>query len=105
MYRDLIKVDDPMPVAELTARKTGGGRQPSPTDMALRALVEEVAQPDNAEKAFPWDFKPMKPITARTAATRAIKATGKEGIVFVGARNDRLWFSQTRLSNRGRKGK
>lgn len=103
MYKDVLTIGEPVPVEELTAKKSGSGRQPTPTEMALRALVEEVAKPENMDKAYPWDFKPMKPITARATATRAIKATGKDGQVFVGSKNDRLWFSQKALTKRGRK--
>lgn len=104
-YGDVLKVEKPVAAADLIKKPAPGGRQPSPTDLALIELVNEVSEPGNKEMAYPWDFSPMKPITARAAATRAIDRAGAKDKVFVSARDGKLWFSQTRLSNRGRRNK
>lgn len=92
-----------LPVAELIAKPSGGGRQLTPRDVALDALVLKANQPENAETALGWKYSPEKLVTARAAAQRAIKRNGLVDKVFVATKSDMLWFSQQRISNRGRK--
>jgi hypothetical protein len=104
-YKDVLTVGDPVPVSELLKKPAAAGRQPSPIDLALIDLVNEVGTMENAEKAFAWDYQTTKPITARAAATRAIERAGQTDKVFVSNREGKLWFSQIRLSKRGAKRK
>jgi hypothetical protein len=96
-----LDLGEPVPVSELIA--VPATRQPSPRDLALDDLVARVATDDFKDKAISWKYTPEKLVTARAAGQRAIKRNGLEGKVFVSAKADLLWFSQQRLSNRGRK--
>jgi hypothetical protein len=95
-----LSIGKPVAVAELIAKPTG--RRLNERDLELGDLVRKVAEPENAEVAYPWDFAPEKPLTARAAAVRAIKRHGLSGVVFVSSKDGSLWFSQERLSARGR---
>jgi hypothetical protein len=86
-----------MPLDEVLSKPSGGGRQPSPRDLALDQLVVKASLPDNAEKVFAWNYSPDKKMTATAAAKRSIKRTGMDGKVFVSSKGDQLYFSQTPL--------
>lgn len=87
-----------MPLEELLNKpSSGGGRQPSPRDMALDVLVTKASLPDNADKAFGWAYAPDKKATAIQAAKRSITRTGNVGKVFASAKGDQIFFSQQPL--------
>lgn len=101
-FDSILSIGIPVEAAELTKKAGGGGRKPTPRDLALDEFVKFVNQPENAEKAFPWDFSPDKLVTARAAAQRALKRTGLSDVVFMATKGNQIWFSQTKLTNRGR---
>lgn len=103
----LIKVGKPTKLADLLAKPASVGRKANPVVDELIVLVREAADPKNADAAFPWEFAPTKPATARQQATAAIKrAELKSGWpVYASMKDGVLWFSQARLTARGRRAK
>lgn len=98
-----LDIGDAVDVADLLAKPSGGGRKLNERDVALDELVAAANQPLNAAKAIPWNIGTEKMATARQAAMRAVKRSGSS--VFVSAKGNQIWFSQMKLSNRGRKAK
>lgn len=97
-----IKVEKPLNVDDLKKKPTLRGRTPSPRDVELERLVNEVAAGPTS-RVIPWRFE-GKPATSRLAARKAIERSGLE--VFVSTRPDHpglLLFSRQPLS--GRQGK
>jgi hypothetical protein len=97
-----IKVGKPLKVDDLKRQPAPRGRQPSPRDVELARLVNEVSV-GPASEVLPWQYE-GKPATARAAAIKVIKASG--ATVYVSSRPDHpgvLLFSRVPLS--GRQGK
>jgi hypothetical protein len=97
-----IKVGKTLKVDDLKRKPAPRGRQPSPRDVELAKLVNEVSV-GPASDVIPWEYE-GKRATARAAAIRVIKASG--ATVYVSSRPDHpgvLLFSRVPLS--GRQGK
>jgi len=97
-----IKVGKPLKVDNLKRKPAPRGRQPSPRDVELAKLVNEVSV-GPASDVIPWVYE-GKPATARAAANKVIKASGAP--VYVSSRPDHpgiLLFSRVPLT--GRQGK
>jgi hypothetical protein len=97
-----IKVGKPLKVDDLKRKPAPRGRQPSPRDVELARLVNEVSVGASSD-VIPWHYE-SKPATARAAANKVIKASGAS--VYVSSRPDHpgvLLFSRVPLS--GRQGK
>jgi hypothetical protein len=94
-----IKVGKPLKVDDLKRKPAPRGRQPSPRDVELAKLVNEVSV-GPASDVIPWQYD-GKPATARAAANKVIKASG--ATVYVSSRPDHpgmLLFSRVPLSGR-----
>ena len=97
-----IKVGKPLKVDDLKRKPVPRGRQPSPRDVELARLVNEVSVGPSSD-VIPWQYD-GKPATARAAAKKVVKASG--ATVYVSSRPDHpgmLLFSRVPLS--GRQGK
>ena len=92
-----IKVGKPLKVDDLKRKPAPRGRQPSPRDVELARLVNEVSV-GPASDVIPWEYE-GKPATARAAAKKVVKASG--ATVYVSSRPDHpgvLLFSRVPLS-------
>jgi hypothetical protein len=97
-----IRVGKTLKVDDLKRKPAPRGRQPSPRDVELARLVNEVSV-GPASDVIPWEYE-GKPATARAAAKKVVKASG--ATVYVSSRPDHpgmLLFSRVPLS--GRQGK
>jgi hypothetical protein len=97
-----IKVGKTLKVDDLKRKPAPRGRQPSPRDVELAKLVNEVSV-GPASDVIPWEYE-GKPATARAAANKVIRTSGAP--VYVSSRPDHpgmLLFSRVPLS--GRQGK
>jgi hypothetical protein len=94
-----LKIEKPINIKDLKKAPAQRGRQPSPRDIELEKLVNEVATGPKSQ-VIPWRFD-GKPATARLAAKKAIERSGLE--VFASSRPDYpglLLFSRVPLSAR-----
>ena len=94
-----IKVGKPLHRDDLTRKTAAKGRTPSPRDVDLARLVNEVAA-GPASQVLPWEYDGV-PATARLAANRVVKQSDLE--VYVSSRRDFpgvLLFSRVPLSGR-----
>lgn len=97
-YR-VLKVEKALNLDDLKRKPAPRGRTPSPRDIELEKLVNEVAAGPKSQ-VLPWRFD-GKPATARLAARKAIQGSGLE--VYVSSRPDHpglLLFSREPLSGR-----
>src|SRR6266516_741153 len=95
-------VGKPLKLDDLKRKPAPRGRQPSPRDVELARLVNEVSVGPSSD-VIPWQYD-GKPATARAAANKVIKASG--ATAYVSSRPDYpgvLLFSRVPLS--GRQGK
>lgn len=96
-----IKVEKELNLEDLQRKPAPRGRTPSPRDVELERLVNDVAAGAKS-RILPWRYD-GKPATARLAAKKAIKSAGLEGSIFASTRPDHpglLLFSRVPLSNR-----